>query len=131
MWKQRDQKEIELWQASAKREGIFQASIFTGGVWIGLSVVLAAGWKAVPAAQASIAPESFLNRFLIFLLFGLPVAVWLFRKEYKKEFNKQKYMTICPQCEKADENNEGQPCSCGGNFVAQSSVRWVEEEPKA
>ena len=134
MWTPRTEKEIEQWHASTKRDAKFQASIFSGGVWLGLSAILAAGWiaggKAGLVAQDSVAPASFWSRLPIFLLVGLPVAVWMFRREYKKELARAKYMTICPKCETADENNEGQVCSCGANFVAQSSVRWVEEESK-
>jgi hypothetical protein len=135
MWIQRTPKEIESWHTSTKRDARFQGFIFAGGVWFCLNVILAASWIAGGyaglVAQDSVTEVGFWRRFPIFAVAGFPVAYWLFKRECKKETERAGHMTICPKCERAGENNEGQTCGCGSTFVAQSGVRWVDDEEKS
>lgn len=130
----RTPEETQKWQDSTAREARFQGFIYAGGCWLGIAALLAGGCMAGAnlgvIAQDSVSSGSFWSRLPIFALPGIPVAYWLFRRTVREELSRAKYMTICPKCEKADENTEGQTCDCGGTFVAQSSVRWVEDEPK-
>jgi hypothetical protein len=134
MWTPRTPEQILKWQASATREARFQASLYAGLCWFGIAAALAGGWMAGAnaglIAQDSIAAGSFWHRFPIYALPGIPVAYWLYRRTFRLELQRATYMTICPKCDTADESNEGQTCDCGGTFVTQSSVRWVEDEPK-
>ena len=79
-------------------------------------------------AQDSVAAGSFWAEFPIFALVGLPVAFWFFRHERTKELERSSQMTICPKCDTAGEGNTNAACDCGGKYVLQSSVRWIDEE---
>jgi hypothetical protein len=100
-----------------------------------MTAILAGGWiaggRAGVIAQDSVASGSFWSRFPIFALAGLPVAYWLFRRESGRELEHAKRTTICPKCETAGEGNAEATCECGGSFVLQSTVRWVDDEPSA
>ena len=135
MWIPRTPEEKLKWQASTAREAHFQGLLYAGLCWLGIAAVLAGGLMAGANAgivvQGSVSGGSFWSRLPIFALPGIPIAFWLYRREVKQQFQRAACMTICPKCEVANEHNEGASCPCGGTFVLQSSVRWVDEEPKA
>lgn len=132
MWVNRTSEETEKWKAAAAREARFHGLLFAGGCWLVITPILAGGWIAGGrmgvVAQDSVAAGSFWTRLPIFALLGLPVAYWLFRHERSKSLASSAQMTICPKCDTAGEGNVDAGCECGGNFVLQSSVRWVDEE---
>jgi hypothetical protein len=134
MWIPRTSEETQKWQDSTAHEARVQSLIYAGGCWLAIAALLAGGCMAGAnfgiIAQDSVSGGSFWSRLPSFALPGIPVAYWLFRRNVREELARAKYMTICPKCEKADDNNEGQACDCGGTFVAQSSVRWVDDEQK-
>lgn len=79
-------------------------------------------------AQDNLPSGSIWTRLPLCGLVVLPFAFWFFRHERNKEFERSSSMTICPKCETAGEGNADTDCACGGKFVLQSNVRWVEEE---
>lgn len=134
MWIPRTPEQVEKWHASSRREARFNGRLYAGGVCLIIPLILAGGWTAGAkgtAAQGAVSGGSFWSRFLIFVLLCLPVAYLIYRRECKKEMERALRMTICPKCETAGEDNAETPCSCGGTFVPQSTVRWADEEPKA
>jgi hypothetical protein len=130
MWVPRNATELVEWDKATKREVSFNSALFCGLVWIGLSAMLAGGWVASSkyvAMQHSVS-GTFWYRFLTFVVIGLPFAAWIFRREVRNEFQKASRMTICTKCDTASEANEGSPCTCGGAFVLQRTMRWFDEE---
>jgi hypothetical protein len=131
MWIERTPDEVKKWEAAAARAAQTHGRLVAVLSWLGITVVLAGGWIAGGrigvVAQESVAAGSFWTRFPIFAAVGLPVAYWFFRREKAKELERSAQMTICPKCETAGEGDAGEACNCGGTFVLQSSVRWVDE----
>jgi hypothetical protein len=134
MWAARTPDELTTWKRAAEKDARLSALVFGGGVWIGISILLAGGWVASAQGMASqkFLPDSFWSRLLILAIVGFPFAIWMFRREKRKHLERALAMTICPGCDTAGEYNEGSSCNCGGAFVLQSTVRWIEdEEPKS
>jgi hypothetical protein len=132
MWIPRTPEEAKKWHATTVREARTAGLFIAGLVWLGLTVLLAGGWiaggRAGVIAQVSVSEGSFWGRLPIFALAGLPVAFYLFRREQSKELEHSTNMTICPKCDTAGEGNAETPCNCGGTFVLQSTVRWLDDE---
>jgi hypothetical protein len=118
MWIPRSSGEIASWHAAAVREARTQAWFDAGLVWLGITVVLAAGWLAGGGSWLGLP---------IIAMLGLLVAYWRFVQARSRGFERSLQMTICPKCESAGEGNVGTICACGGTVVLQSSVRWVDE----
>ena len=133
MWIPRTQEEVGKWNDAATREARFQGFLFGGLAWAGVAAILAGGWSASAkwVAVQDGASGSFWFRLPIFLILGLTVAVWLFRREKRNHFERASQMTICPKCDTAAEGNAGASCECGGEFVLQRNVRWADEETQA
>ena len=130
MWITRTSEEVAKWNTAATREARFQGLLFGGLACGGIAVLLAGGWVASAkwvAVQDGVS-GGFWLRLPVFLLLGLPVAVWLFRREKRSHLERASRMTICPKCDTAGEENAGEQCQCGGEFVLQSTVRWEDEE---
>jgi hypothetical protein len=49
------------------------------------------------------------------------------RREMGNELMKACRRTICPTCDIAGDSNAGATCRCGKTFVAQRTMRWVEQ----
>jgi hypothetical protein len=134
MWVQRTEDEIKEWNIATAREARTQGLIFAVGTWLGITAILAGGWIAGGrfgvVAESAVAGGGFWSRFPVFAVCGLPVAYWMLRRTRKEELKRAELMTICPKCDTAGEENAGAPCECGGNFVLQSTVRWVDDESK-
>ena len=132
MWLPRTPEEVEQWHAATRREAKFQITLLTVLIWLGLSALVAGGWIAGNrfgvVVQESVS-GTFWSRFLLFTLVGSPIAFWAYRHELRKDIAKSNRMTICPQCEQSAAGNIGATCDCGGSFVPQSTVKWVEPEP--
>ncbi len=133
MWIARTQEEVTKWHAATKREARSAGWLIAGLSWLGITALLAGGWivggRAGFITENSVAAGSFWSRFPIFAIAGLPVAYWLFRRESARELESSMQMSICPKCEATGEGNAGTPCECGGSYVRQSTVRWVDDEP--
>ena len=135
MWTQRTPEEVKKWEAATAREARRHGWLVAGLSWLGITVILAGGWiaggRAGVVAQESVAAGTFWTRFPIFAVVGLPIAYWFFHRETRRESVRLAQMTICPKCEKAGEGNVEEACECGGSFVPQRTVRWVDEpEPE-
>jgi hypothetical protein len=131
MWVARTPEEVAKWESASAREARTQGLLTAGGLWLILTPILAGGWIAGArmgvVAQDSAAAGSFWSRLPIFAVVDLPFAYWLFRHERRKQIARSREMTICPKCDTAGEGNAGEACNCGGSFVLQSSVRWVDD----
>jgi hypothetical protein len=129
MWVQRTPDEMTKWHMAAAREARMSGLLVAGLSWLGITAILSGGWMASRwgvVAQDSVAAGSFCSRFPMFAVAGLPIAFWLFRRESRKELERSAQMTICPKCETAGESNAEAVCDCGGRFVLQSNVRWID-----
>jgi hypothetical protein len=130
MWVPRTSEEVANWKTATEREARFQGLLFAGLAYGGIAVLLAGGWVAGVkwvAIQDGVT-GGFWPRLLVFLLLGLPVAVWVFRREKRVQLDRASRMTICPKCDTAGEGNAGERCRCGGEFALQSAMRWDDEE---
>jgi len=131
MWVPRTSEEVNNWHAATKREARTHGLLMAGLVWAGITALLAGGWiaggRAGVIAQNGVAGGTFWTRVPIFAVLAVPFAFWLFRRESRRELERAANMTICPQCDTAGELNTGAACDCGGTFVLQSTVRWVDE----
>lgn len=130
MWVERTPEDVVKWRRATEKEGRFSGILFAGGVYLGISILLAGGWfvgrHAVWVERDQ--SENFWTRLPIILLIGLPVAIWLFKREKARGIERCSQMTTCPKCDTAAEGNAGSPCDCGGSFVLQSTVKWIDEE---
>jgi hypothetical protein len=70
---------------------------------------------------------SFWLHLLAFAALGFPFACWVFRRESRRELEKTMRRTICPKCDTSAEAHAGTACQCGGTFVPQSKMKWVDE----
>ena len=70
---------------------------------------------------------SFWVRLPILAVLAAPFAYWFYRHEMRKELAKAIRRTICPTCDIAGDGNAGQACRCGDTYVAQCSMKWVDE----
>lgn len=129
MWIARTAEEVAKWNTAAIREARSQGLLFAGLAYGGVAVLLAGGWVASAKWVAVDGGVSggFWFRLPAFLLLGLPVAIWVFRRETRTHLERASRMTICPKCDTAGEENKGEHCQCGGEFVLQSTVRWEDE----
>ena len=132
MWVQRTEQEIAEWNLATAREARTQGLVFAGFSWLGITAILAGGWiaggRAGVVAQGAVAGGGFWSRFPIFALVGLPVAYWMFRRTRREELKRARLMTICAKCDTAGEENAEAHCECGGKFVLQSTLRWVDQD---
>ena len=132
MWVQRTTAETEKWRTAAASEAHTGGMVVAGVAWLVLTIILAGGWiaggRVGVVAEQSVAPGNFWARLPIFAVLGLPVAYWIYRRERRKELERSAQMTICPKCEIAGEGNADAACECGGKFVLQSSMRWIDDD---
>jgi hypothetical protein len=130
MWVQRTPEEVAKWKAVTQKQARSDALQIGIGAWIGAALVLSAGWVASfrtgVAVQGSFG-GTFLTRLPVFALLTAPIAFIAFRYENRKKLNGVEARTICPKCDTASEGNTGAACGCGGSFVPQSAMKWIEE----
>lgn len=130
---QRTPDEIAKWHTSTQREARLHGWLIAGGAWLLITAVLAGGWIAsgrlAVIAQQSVVSGGFWTRFPIFAVLGLPIAYIIFRIESRRELETALQMTLCPKCETVGEANADTVCPCGGTFVHQGSLHWVDQEP--
>jgi hypothetical protein len=133
MWIPRTPEEVAKWHTATVREARSAGWLIAGLSWLGITALLAGGWivggRAGFITENSVAAGSFWSRFPVFAIAGLPVVYWLLRRESARELQRAVQMTICPKCEATGEGNADTPCQCGGSYVRQSTVRWIDDEP--
>ena len=101
-----------------------------GAVWVLAALFAAGGWfvsfRGGVVAQRSML-GSFWLRLLIFAALAFPCARFVFRRETKNQFGKIQRRIMCTKCYTAAEGEVGMSCECGGTFVSQSTVKWIED----
>jgi hypothetical protein len=130
MWIQRNSEELKRWNAAARKDARFQGLLMGGLIWVGASIILAGGWVASAnwVAVTQRLAGGFWSRLLFVGALGLPFAAWVYRREERRQFQMAAEMTICPRCDTSGEDNAGAACQCGGEYVLQSTMRWVDDE---
>ena len=130
MWIQRTPEEIAKWHDASQREARSHGRLIAGMVLVIVPLLLAGGWfvsfRTGAAVQQSTS-GSFWVRLPIFVAFTLPFAWFIYRRESRSELAKLTRRTVCPKCDTSRESNDGATCHCGGNFVSQSTMKWVDE----
>jgi hypothetical protein len=127
MWIERTAEEVTKWNTVAQREARRHGLLMGASVGFFVSVLASCGWffSMQGVVQHSVT-GSVLVRLPIFAVLVLPFSVWIYRRESHKEMTKASRRTICPKCDTAGEGNAGATCQCGGVFVPQSTMKWVE-----
>jgi hypothetical protein len=74
---------------------------------------------------------SFWLRLLIIGVIMAPFSWFVFRRECRNDLAKIHGRSICPKCDTAADGAADALCPCGGTFVPQSTVKWIEDEPKS
>ena len=133
MWVQRTPEEMSKWKASTEQKARTDGLQIGIGAWVVASLVLSAGW--VMSFRSGVAVQgswggTFWTRLPIFAVVTLPIVFVAARYERRKSVRKAASRTICPKCDTAGESNAGTACECGGSFVPQSSMKWVEDEER-
>jgi len=130
MWIERTPTEVAKWHEATQRDARSHGRFIAGIVWVLVSAFVAGGWfvsfRAGVASQQS-QPGNFWIRLPLVALIALPFAWFVFRTESRKEMEKLDRATICPKCDTASDTNPGAPCQCGGQFVPQSSLKWIDD----
>jgi hypothetical protein len=119
------------WHEATAKEARSHGRLIGGMVWILVSVLVAGGWFVSFRAGFALHTSgggSFWLRLPVFAALAFPFAHWVFRYERKSELRKLTRRTICPKCDTSSESNDGAACQCGGAFVSQSTMKWVDEE---
>jgi hypothetical protein len=129
MWVPRNPDEVTKWNQAAEQEARSEGLMIGIGTWVVATPVLSAGW--IVSFHAGIAlpggfSGTFWSRLPVFALVTLPFAFVAFSYERKKALKKALDRTICPKCDLAGDCNAGAVCACGGAFIAQSAMKWVE-----
>jgi len=130
MWVQRTSEEIAKWHEATEREARSHGRIIAGVVWVLVPVLLAGGWFVSFRAGFAVQRNfwgSFWLRLPVFAVLAWPFAWFVFRRESKNELAKIHRRIICPKCDTAAEGEAGVSCHCGGIFVSQSTVKWIED----
>ena len=70
---------------------------------------------------------TYCGRLVLSSLAMLPIAYWMYRRESKRELVKIDARTVCPKCDSGGEANDGATCQCGGAFISQREMKWVDE----
>ena len=130
MWIKRTPEEVAKWHEVTARDARSHGRLIGGMVWVLVSLFGACGWfvslSAGFAMQRSVA-GSFWVRLLVIGVIVFPFAYWVFRRERRSELQKLTRRTICPKCDASSESNDGTACECGGAFVPQSTMKWIDE----
>jgi len=131
MWTQRTPEEVAKWHDSTQREAQSHGRLIAGMVLVIVPLLLAGGWFVsfrTGAAVHQSASGSFWLRLPMFIVVTLPIAWFIYRRERRSELAKLTRRTICPKCDTSGEGNDGTSCKCGGAFVSQSTMKWIDEE---
>ena len=131
MWIQRTADEVAKWNQAAERKARSDGLQIGIMAWLGATVLLSAGW--IVSFRTGVAIErnfggTFWTRLPIFAVVTLPIVFIASRYERKKALRKEADRTICPKCDTAAVSNAGAACGCGGTYVPQSTMKWVEEK---
>jgi hypothetical protein len=129
MWVQRTQDEVARRKESTRKQARSDGLQIGIGAWVSAAVVLSAGWVA--SFRAGVAVEgsfggTFLTRLPVFAILTSPIALVAFRYESRKRMKGAEARTICPECDTASESNAGAACGCGGSYLPQSTMKWIE-----
>jgi hypothetical protein len=129
MWVQRTQDEVERWKQSTRKQARSDGLQIGISAWVIAALVLSAGWLA--SFRTGVAVEgsfsgTFLTRLPLFAILTTPIAFLAFRYESRKRIKGAEARTICPKCDTPSEGNVGAVCGCGGSYVPQSTMKWIE-----
>ena len=69
-------------------------------------------------------------RLIVCLFFGPFMALFIYRRIVRNEVSKSLQRTICAKCGSAGEQPAGTDCVCGGQYVPQSTMKWVDDSVK-
>ncbi len=128
MWVQRTPEEVARWDAITRRDARRHGLGIAGISCVGGVVFVAGGllYTRAGVIHHHVA-GSFWVRLPILAALTAPFAYWFSRHEMRKELAKAYRRTICPTCDIAGDGNAGQACRCGDTFVAQCSMKWVDD----
>ena len=135
MWIERTTDEIDQWHAATRRAARRRTLFFAGLIWAVCTVLLASGWYFVSVRTGMVLhrerPGTFWSRLPITAAVMCVLALWFYFREMRRELKQATQCTICPACDTAGASNAGVTCQCGGVFVAQSAMKWVDDEETA
>ena len=130
MWVQRTPEELTKWNQSTEKQARSGGLQIGVAAWIIAALILSSGWivslRGGTAVQGSWG-GTFWTRLPIFAVVTLPIVFIASRYERRKSLRKAASQTICPKCDTSGQGNAGAVCQCGGSFVPQSTMKWVED----
>lgn len=130
MWVQRTADEMAEWDRRSGREARFHGLMIAGVIWVVVPIIALSGWFFSPRSGVAVQTNPSAQwwvRVVATVIVALPIGLYAYRRERRKELAKLMQQTICTTCEAMGGGDGGRDCACGGRMVELREVKWVKD----